>query len=122
MKSPLDSTPYPRDPRSQPIGPATEDGSYVFVRDANGIVYVLPDGPHMHPRVLGSASPAMYAGDLTIEGGRVTDLTNLSGTFEFDDEAGLLEVAEQIRAQGMRVEAGAIRFFPADGSHPIILG
>ena len=33
-------------------------------------------------------------------GGSVADLTNLSGTFQFDDEAGLLEVAEQIRRLG----------------------
>ena len=71
--------------------------------------------------VLGGVQPALYAGDLTIEDGAVTDLTNLSGTFQFDDEAGLKSVAEQIRRQGMAVEIGAVRFFPADGSRPIIL-
>ena len=75
MKTPLDLTPYPRDPSSKPITAATEDGSYVFVRDGAGTVFVVPDGPHMHPKVLGGASPAMYAGDLTVRGGRVIDLT-----------------------------------------------
>lgn len=75
----------------------------------------------MHPKVLGGGLPAMYAGDLTIRGGRVVDLTNLSGTFEFDDEAGLLEVAKELRTQGLIVETGAVRFFPPDGSRPIVL-
>src|SRR5438105_1157264 len=101
MKAPLDRTPYPRDPRSAPLGPGLADGLYVYVRDAQGVVFVLPDGPHMHPKVLGGALPAEYAGDLTIEAGRVVDLTNLSGTFQFDDEGGLRATAQQIRAQGM---------------------
>jgi hypothetical protein len=121
MKLPLDRRPYPKDPRSVPVGPSTSDGVFVYVRDVNGVVHVLPDGPHLHPKVLGGGQAAAYAGDLTIAGGRVVDLTNLSGTFEFDDEAGLVETAEQIRRQGVAVEAGAVRFFPADGSRPIIL-
>jgi hypothetical protein len=84
-------------------------------------VYVLPDGPHLHPMVLGGGQPAAYAGDMTIRGGRVVDLTNLSGTFQFDDEAGLKAVAEALRQQGLTVEQGAVRFFPADGSRPVVL-
>src|SRR5262249_29255931 len=121
MKAPLDKTRYPKDPRSVPIGAGIPDGLYVYVRDLQGVVHVVPDGPHMHPKVLGGAEPAMYAGDLTIEGGRVTDLTNLSGTFQFDDEAGLRAVAEQIRRQGVEVAQGAVRFFPPDGTGPVIL-
>lgn len=121
MKSPLDRTPYPRDSRSTPISASTSDGGYVYVQDTNGVVFVLPDGPHLHPRVLGGAQPALYAGDLTIVTGRVSDLTNLSGTFQFDDEAGLLAVAKQLRQQGLDVEPGAVRFFPPDGSAPVIL-
>jgi hypothetical protein len=82
---------------------------------------VLPDGPHRHPKVLGSGLPARYTGDLTIRGGKVVDLTNLSSTFEFVDEAGLLEVAAELDAQGLAVESGAVRFFPADGSRPMVL-
>src|SRR5262249_12662208 len=121
MKSPLDKTPYPKDPRSRPISANTPDGGYVYVQDIQGIIHVVPDGPHLHPKVLGRGEPATYAGDLTIQGGKVTDVTNLSGTFEFDDEAGLRAVAEQLRQQGVAVEVGAVRFFPPDGSRPIIL-
>jgi len=63
----------------------------------------------------------MYAGDLTIKDDKVADLTNLSGTFQFDDEAGLRAVAEQLRQHGLEVEIGAVRFFPSDGSRPVIL-
>jgi hypothetical protein len=121
MKAPLDPTPYPRDSRSQPISPGLPDGGYVYVQDLNGVVFVLPDGPHMHPKVLGGAQPALYAGDLTIKDGNVWDLTNLSGTFQFDDEAGLLLVAQEFRRQGLPVEPGAVRFFPADGSLHVTL-
>ena len=121
MKLPLDSTPYPQDPRSSPASAGIPDGGYVYVQDTTGIVYVLPDGPHLHPKVLGGGRPARYAGDLTIQQGRVADLTNLSGTFQFDEEAGLRAVAAQLRQQGLAVEPGAVRFFPADGSPPVIL-
>jgi len=94
---------------------------YVFVQDVQGTVHVVPDGPHMHPKVLGNAEPALYAGDLTIQFGRVADVTNLSGTFQFDDEAGLRAAAAQIRQQGLQIDKGAVRFFPADGSGPVIL-
>lgn len=72
-------TPYATDPDSRPIAIGLADGSYVYVQDGNGTIHLLPDGPHRHPKVLGHASPANYAGDLTIVGGRVKDLTNLSG-------------------------------------------
>ena len=121
MKSPLDPTPYAQDPRSQPIAPTIPDGGYVYVRDHNGTIHVVPDGPHVHPKVLGGGLPAMYAGDLTIRGGSVVDLTNLSGTFEFDDEDGLLEVAKEIENNGIAVDPGAVRFFPPDGSRPVVL-
>jgi hypothetical protein len=121
LKVPLDPTPYARDPRSRPIAPGIGDGGYVYVRDGNGTIQVVSDGPHMHPLVLGGARPAMYAGDLTVWGGRVVDLTNLSGTFQFDEEDGLRDVAKELRRQGLIVETGAVRFFPADGSRPVVL-
>lgn len=121
MKAPLDKTPYPRDPRSLPIDAATPDGGYVYVQDSNGIIFILPDGPHLHPKVLGGGAIALYAGDLTVANGKVGDVTNLSGTFQFDDEAGLRAVAQQLRQQGLEVEVGAVRFFPLDGSPPVIL-
>jgi hypothetical protein len=121
MKLPLDLTPYPRDPRSQPASGRLPDGGYAYVRDRTGTVYVVPDAPHIHPRVLGNAEPAFYAGDLTVRGGRVIDLTNLSGTFQFDDPDGLLSVADQLIQQGMLLEPGAVRLFPSDGSMPLVL-
>jgi CheY-like chemotaxis protein len=112
MKAPKDTFPYPQDPRSQPLGPGFPDGGYVYVRDGNGVVWCLPDGPHLHPMVLGGGNSALYAGDLTLRTGKVMDVTNLSGTFQFDDEVGLREVAEQLRRQGLDLEAGA-----GDSSH-----
>jgi hypothetical protein len=118
---PQDTTPYPKDPQSRPIDASIPDGGYAYVRDVNGTVHVVPDGPHVHPKILGGGQPAMYAGDMTIRRGRVVDLTNLSGTFQFDDEVGLREVAAELRRQGLQVEVGAVRFFPADGSAPVVL-
>jgi hypothetical protein len=118
---PQDPTPYPKDPQSRPIGASIADGGYAYVRDGNGIVHVVPDGPHVHPKILGGGLPAMYAGDMTIRRGRVVDLTNLSGTFQFDDAVGLREVAAELQRQGLQVEVGAVRFFPADGSAPVVL-
>ena len=121
MRYPRDSTPYAKDPRSQPINARLADGGYAYVRDVNGTVHVVPDGPHVHPIILGGGQPALYAGDMTVRGGRVVDLTNLSGTFQFDDEDGLREVAAELRRQGLQVDAGAVRFFPPDGSPPVVL-
>jgi len=58
---------------------------------------------------------------MTIRGGRVVDLTNLSGTFQFDDEAGLRDVAAELRTVGMTVDQGAVRLFPSDGSRPVVV-
>ena len=121
MKSPQDNFPYPKDPRSQPLAPGLADGGYAYVHDINGIVIGVPDEPHVHPKILGGCLPALYAGDLTIDDGIIVDVTNLSGTFQFDDEAGLKTVAEQLRRQGFVVAPGAVRFFPLDGSRPVIL-
>ncbi len=68
--------------------------------------------------MLGYARPAMYAGDLTIENGQVVDITNLSGTFEFDDPIELLGVVTQLENQGLVVAAGSTRFFACDGMSP----
>ena len=121
MRYPKDSTPYPKDPLSRPIGASLPDGGYAYVRDINGTVHVVPDGPHVHPKILGGGQPALYAGDMTVRRGRVVDLTNLSGTFQFDDEDGLREVAAEVQRQGWRINVGAVRFFPADGSPPVVL-
>ena len=121
MKKPNDSTPYPRDPRSKPIDTDIEDACYVYVQDEHDVIHVLPDGPHRHPKVLGGGLPAVYAGDLTVGGTKIIDVTNLSGTFPFDDEGGLKHVADKLRQLGFDVEVGAVRFFPIDGSRPRVL-
>ncbi len=111
----------PRDIRSRPADRSLEDGLYVFVRGSTGEIFVLPDGPHLHPRILGLGKPASYAGDMTIRGGRILDLTNLSGTFQFSDSEGSLAVADELVRIGFVVEEKAVRFFPADGSRPRVL-
>ena len=118
---PLDQTPYPRDPRSREAVLGLPDGNYVFVQDEQGVIHVLPDRPHTHPRVLGTARSAKYAGDLRIEDGTISDVTNLSGTFQCDDPEGLREVARALRSLGFVVRPGAVRFFPQDGSRPRVL-
>jgi hypothetical protein len=120
-KFPLDSFPYDRDKRSAKLEPPIRDGVYVYVQDIDGVTYFLPDGSHMHPKVLGGAQPAIYAGDLRIDNGAIADLTNLSGTFQFDDPKGLLAVAKNLEALGFVILRGAIRFFPMNGSAPLIL-
>ena len=121
LKKPQDSTPYPRDAKSRAAAPPLPDGNFVYVQDQAGVIWILPDGPHRHPRVLGNAQPARYAGDLRVLHGRIRDVTNLSGTFQCDDRDGLLEVAAELRRVGFEVELGAVRFFPQDGSRPEIL-
>lgn len=121
MKFPQDRSPVRRDKRSQPIQTGLPDGGYVFVQDETGTIWVLPDGPHRHPKVIGGGKPAMYAGDLVIEHGRIQDVTNLSGTFQFDDPAGLLLVAIALEQLGFIVESDAVRFFPQDGTLPRVL-
>ena len=122
MKSPLDKKDYSRDPRSRPASLAIPDGGYVFVRDEQGVIFVLPDGPHLHPKVPGGNQLAVYAGDLTKSGDEVSDLTNLSGTFQFDDPQGLLAVAAALKSIGFRIQPGAVRLFSyLDGQPPRVL-
>ena len=121
LKPPLDPFPYPQDTRSCPADGSLSDGLYAYVQDELGLHWIVPDGPHIHPKVLGRGRLALYAGDLTIANGMVIDLTNLSGTFQFDDPDGLLAAADQFERQGLMISAGAVRFFPADGSPPRVL-
>jgi hypothetical protein len=118
---PLDPYPYPQDALSRIADGTLPDGLHAYVRDASGSIWVLPDRPHVHPKILGGGIAATYAGDLNIQSGEVIDVTNLSGTFQCDDPAGLLDVAEQLRRQGLKIRAAAVRFFPADGSPPSVL-
>ena len=118
---PLDRFPYPANPDSRLADGTLLDGLYAYVQDASGNVWVVADQPHIHPKILGLGQPAMYAGDLSIQGGEVIDVTDLSGTFQCDDPAGLLMVADQLIRLGLTIHARAVRFFPADGSPPCVL-
>ncbi|MBL8826882.1 MAG: hypothetical protein JNM18_07825 [Planctomycetaceae bacterium] len=118
---PLDPFPHVPDPRSRALALGVTDGNYVYVLALTGVLHVLPDGPHLHPKILGLAQPVLYAGDLRITNGKICDVTNLSGTFQFDDAQGLLEVARALEALGFVVEPAAVRFFPTDGSTPLVL-
>jgi hypothetical protein len=121
LKPPLDSFPYPQDPRSRHADANLSDGLYAYVQDDQGVVWVVPDGPHVHPKVLGGGRWAMYAGDLRIMQGKIEDITNLSGTFMFDEPGGLVAAADELIRQGLVVQPGAVRFFPSDGPPPKVL-
>ncbi|HEX5104807.1 MAG TPA: hypothetical protein VFV87_13390, partial [Pirellulaceae bacterium] len=121
LKPPLDPYPYSQDARSRPADATLADGLYAYVRDDHGTIWVLPDAPHVHPRILGGGRSALYAGDFRIDKGMIEDVTNLSGTFQFDDPAGLLAAADQLIQQGLAVLPGGVRFFPPDGSPPQVL-
>lgn len=121
LKPPLDSFPCQRDSRSRPADGTLFDGLYAYVQDDQGLVWAVPDGPHIHPKVLGGGQSAMYAGDLSVSQGKIEDVTNLSGTFQFADAAGLLAVADQLARQGLSIKPLAVRLFPADGSAPQVL-
>jgi hypothetical protein len=120
--SPLDTTPYPQDPNSFLADQSVADGNFVYAQNIDGMIYFAPDGPHQHPKILGGGQSVRYAGDVRIYHGMVTDVTNLSGTFCCDEPDGLLAVAKQLARLGIRLQANSIRFFPADGSKPLILG
>ena len=114
MKYPIDETPYERDPQTQRIHLNIPDGTYVYVQDTRLEIHVLPDGPHRHPKILGNCQPAIYAGDLTVFDGKIRDVTNLSGTFQFSDAEGLLNVVQALESIGFAVLPGAVRLFHFD--------
>lgn len=107
----LDPQSYPQSLTSQPLHVGVVDGNYVYVQDLAGTIYILPDGYHQHPRVLGESKPAKYAGELVLKQGMVMLLNNCSGTFEPDCLSGLCEVAEAIEMIGFEFRARAIQFF-----------
>lgn len=121
MKKPVDPTPYRQHRLSRQASSDLADGNYVYVQAAEDELWVLPDGPHRHPRILGNATAVKYAGDLRVEDGTIVDITNLSGTFLCDEPDGLIEAAEIFRQSGLKLADSAVRFFPPDGSRPRIL-
>jgi hypothetical protein len=102
---------HPRNPASAPISQATPPGKYVFVQDANGVVYVVPDGPHLHPTVLGGGQPAAAAGEVVIgPNGVVTEINNISFTFQHGGEV-LPGVQSALEGAGLSVAPDAIKPF-----------
>ena len=105
---PLDLERYRRHNDCAPYTPEMADGVYVYVQDCDGTIWVLPDGPHRHPRVLGGGRPAVAAGELILgEGGEVLSVNNLSGTFRCAPDCLLVAVGGLVR-QGARVTANAM--------------
>jgi len=106
--APMDSERYRRHERSERFSTNTAPGVYVYVQDCAGVVWVGPDGPHMHPRILGGARPAVAAGELTLgESGEVLASNNLSGTFRCAPDSLLVVVGGFIVQEG-RCTADAI--------------
>jgi hypothetical protein len=101
---------YPKNPLSRPITLETPPGTYVFVQDADGVVHVAPDGPHLHPTVLGNGQEAAAAGEIVIGPNNVvTELNNISFTFQHDADV-LKSVRAALQQIGFKV--------PSDGITP----
>jgi hypothetical protein len=105
---PLDPHHYGRHEERAPFSADVAPGAYVYVQDCSGVVWLSPDGPHVHPRVLGGARPVVAAGELILgENGEVLSINNLSGTFRCAADC-LLVVVGGIVVQGGKIEAGAV--------------
>jgi hypothetical protein len=104
---PLDLERYRRHNESAPFSPSLAVGTYVYVQDCAGTVWVLSDGPHRHPRVLGGARPVVAAGELVLaENGEVLSINNLSGTFRCAPDSLFVAVGGLVK-QGAIISAGA---------------
>jgi hypothetical protein len=107
LKFPLDRFPYVKHADSRPYTTELPPGIYVYVQDGDGTVWVLADGLHHHPKVLGGARPAAAAGELIINEDRVVvEVNNLSGTFRCGPET-LEPVLVWLQQQGARIDADA---------------
>ena len=103
-KKPKDLTPYLASPLSRSLTVKELPGRYAYVVDIDEVIYVIPDGLHVHPLILGRAREAVYAGDLIIEAtGVVSEITNLSGTFQFKSQRSLCCVVEHLQHLGFSV-------------------
>jgi hypothetical protein len=123
LKRPLDRITYERDSRSCLLTMATKDGRYVYVVDAAHQIRILPDdGPHLHPKILGNASAARYAGEIVLANHTIVELTNCSGTFQFQSQRGLMETARIAERLGFVIAADALIFHYFDRiSRPKVL-
>jgi hypothetical protein len=96
----------PKDPDSTILVPGTADGTYIYVVDIFGFIHILPHQGNNHPEVLGGNVEATGAGEITIEGGIVTEYNNLSNHFQFTG-ASLPLVGTYLGMHGMTVASGA---------------
>jgi len=111
---PKDRYPYARHPESRPCSVTIESGDYVYVQDADGIIWVARNAPHQHPKVLGGAQSAAAAGELVIgDQGRVVEVNNLSGTFRLGPET-LDAVVQALRDLGLEVPEDSIKRYPKE--------
>jgi hypothetical protein len=102
---------YPQSPISKPLTPGLKPGEYIYVQDANGVVYGIPQAAHGHPTVLGGGKPSAAAGEIIIgANGVVIEINNISGTFQHD-AAVLDAVKRALEAAGFTVATNAIRPF-----------
>lgn len=110
---PLDRRDYEPDKRSKPFSPDLPAGLYVYVQDCSRVVWTAPDGPHMHPKILGRARPVVAAGELNLgRKGEVLAINNMSGTFQCAPDT-LLVAAGGLVKQGAVILADA---FPEHAS------
>ncbi|HEX4147203.1 MAG TPA: hypothetical protein VHY91_27145 [Pirellulales bacterium] len=94
---------------SVPLSPSTPPGNYVYVQDADGVVNVVPNGPGLHPTVLGGGRPAAAAGEIVIgSNGVVTEINNISFTFQHGADV-LPGVEAAVRRQGLAVAPDALK-------------
>ncbi len=90
-----------------------ESGEYVYVMDVDSVVHIATNGPHMHPQVLGGNKPTRGAGTLKIDGSVITELDNISGSFQFGGEI-LGSIKAAIEKQGLKVAPNALKPFQWD--------
>jgi hypothetical protein len=105
---PIDTRRYPRHEATVRFSAALPAGDYVYVQDCAGVVWVLPNGSHLHPQILGRARPVVAAGELTLgENGVVLSLNNDSGTFRCAPDS-LFAVVGGLVTQGATVKPEGI--------------
>jgi hypothetical protein len=108
---PLDQARYRRDNDSVPFSPDLPAGVYVFVQDCAGVVWVLPDGRHRHPRVLGGVRPAVAAGEVIVgANGEILSINNASGTFRCVGDSLLTAVGGLVN-QGAIISVNPIKVY-----------
>jgi hypothetical protein len=101
----------PKHPSSAPLSANTPPGNYVYAQDANGVVHVVPNGPGLHPTILGGGQPTAAAGEIIIDpDGVVTEINNISYTFQHGAEV-LPGVQSAVERQGLAVAPGALKPF-----------